>query len=348
MADRKVGQGVTLPVGLGKNLMVRDGHMIAAPLDQFGDFRLIRQLGEPGGFGAAYEALRGGNRCVVKIFHGELVDRVALARFQREVKTQQRASHPNLVKYLDSGVTQWQGRQCHWISMSYLEGRTLRDELRASGDRLAPDRARAIGAQVAAGLGVLHDAGVVHRDLKPTNIFVCADGRVVILDYGIALFLDYTSLTERGRFVGTWAYAAPEQLLGDEVPATDLYSLGVVLYEAVTGRVPFYGRVLLELVHRIQNEDPEPPSSFSTEVPVSLEQLILWLMAKQAHERPHSARDVEELLSGATASVVAAKPKPYERLTAAASVRTGRPRDGSAAARLFAVVSPRRRDRVYR
>jgi hypothetical protein len=300
----------------------------AVALDQFGDFRLIRQLGESGGFGAAYEAIRGGERCVVKIFHGEVVDGVALARFQREVKTQQRVSHPNLIEYLDSGVTHWQGRQCHWISMRYLEGRTLRDELRANGGRLAPDRARRFGAQAAAGLGALHDVGVVHRDLKPTNIFICTDGRVVLLDYGIALFLDYTSLTERGRFVGTWAYAAPEQLVGDEVPATDLYSLGVVLYEAITGRVPFSGRVLLELVHRIQNDEPEPPSSFSTEIPVSLEQLILWLMAKQAHERPHTARDVEELLRGDAASVAATKPQPYDRSRRPLLfVRAGREKD---------------------
>ncbi len=288
--------------------------MNQAPLDQFGDFRLIRQLGEPGAFGAAYEAVRGGERCAVKIFHGELVDRVALARFQREVRAQQRASHPNLIAYLDSGMATWQGRRCHWISMHYLEGRTLRDLLAARGGRVSPEEARTICAQVAAGLEALHDAGIVHRDLKPSNVFICTDGRVVvILDYGIALFLDYTSLTERGQFIGTWAYAAPEQLIGDEVPATDLYSLGVVIYQAITGRLPFRGRVPLELIHRIQNDDPEPPSSFSTDVPVSLEQLVLWLMAKQAHDRPRSAAHVRDLLDGTTASIVATTPRPYDR-----------------------------------
>lgn len=308
--------------------MDRGSRVSSVPLDQFGEFRLIRQLGEPGGFGAAYEATRASERCVLKIFHGELVDRVALARFQREVRTQQRVNHPNLIQYLDSGMTLWQGRRCHWISMSYLEGRTLRDELHAKGGRLSPAEARRITAQVAAALAALHEAGIVHRDLKPSNIFICSDGRVVLLDYGIALFLDYTSLTERGRFVGTWAYAAPEQLVGDEVPATDLYSLGVVLYEAITGRVPFTARVPLELIHRIQNDDPEPPSSFSTDIPTELEQLILWLLAKQANERPRTATDVADLLTGVAESVVAAKPRPYDRsCRPLLFVRTGREKD---------------------
>jgi hypothetical protein len=282
------------------------------PLEQFGDFRLIRQLGEPGGFGTAYEALRGGERCVVKIFHDELVDPVALARFQREVKAQRGMSHPNLVEYLDSGITNWQGRRCHWISMPYLEGHTLRDEIVAKAGQLDPARARIIATQVARGLVALHADGIVHRDLKPSNIFICSDGRVVILDFGIALFLDYTSLTERGRFIGTYGYSAPEQLIGDEVPATDLYALGVVLYHAVSGRMPFTGRVLVELLHRIQHDDPEPLSSFCNNLSPALEQLILWLLEKDAHRRPRDAAHLVELLEGASGTLLAHKPRPYE------------------------------------
>ncbi len=214
------------------------------PLASFGEFQLVRQLGQPGGFGAAYEAVRDGERCVVKIFHEELIDRVALARFQREVMAQKRCSHSNLVRYLDSGLTTWQGRRCHWISMPYLEGRTLREELTIRGGSISAKRALAIARQITAGLSALHEEGVVHRDLKPSNIFLCEDGTVTILDFGIALFLDYTSLTERGVFIGTYGYAAPEQLEGEEVPATDLYSLGAVLYHAITGRLPFRAHAL--------------------------------------------------------------------------------------------------------
>lgn len=270
--------------------------MTIEPLTTFGEFRLVRQLGQPGGFGAAYEAIRNGERCVVKIFHDELVDRVALARFQGEVMAQKRCSHPNLVRYLDSGLTSWQGRRCHWISMPYLEGRTLRDELAIRGGSLSAERAIAVARQVAAGLVALHDEGIVHRDLKPSNIFLCDNGTVIILDFGIALFLDYTSLTERGAFIGTYGYAAPEQLEGEEVPATDLYSLGAVLYHVITGRLPFRARGHLELINRIRFENPEPPSSFAEDVPVALEQLILLLLEKEPHSRPASAQKLIALL----------------------------------------------------
>ncbi|MDQ3671464.1 MAG: serine/threonine protein kinase [Actinomycetota bacterium] len=316
------------------------------PLATFGEFQLVRQLGQPGGFGAAYDAVRHGERCVVKIFHDELIDRVALARFQREVMAQRRCSHPNLVRYLDSGLTSWQGRRCHWISMPYLEGRTLRDELAIRGGSISAEHAIAVSRQVAAGLIALHDEGIVHRDLKPSNIFLCDDGRVIILDFGIALFLDYTSLTERGAFIGTYGYAAPEQLEGEEVPATDLYSLGAVLYHLITGRVPFRARGHLELINRIRFENPEPPSSFAEDVPVSLEQLILLLLEKEPHSRPVSARKLTELLDECEVG------QPVLRLTAYARdarpllfLRTGRERGPlgtacAAAAKPSGVIAP--------
>jgi serine/threonine protein kinase len=280
------------------------------PLTAFGEFQLVRQLGQPGGFGAAYEAIRAGERCAVKIFHDELVDRVALARFQREVMAQKRCSHPNLVRYLDSGLTSWQGRRCHWISMPYLEGRTLRDELAIRGGSLSAERTITVARQVAAGLVALHDEGIIHRDLKPSNIFIGDDGTVIILDFGIALFLDYTSLTERGAFIGTYAYAAPEQLEGEEVPATDLYSLGAVLYHLITGRPPFRAHGHLELINRIRFENPETPSSFAEDVPAELEQLILLLLEKEPHSRPASARKLLGLLEECDGG------QPVPRLTA--------------------------------
>ena len=234
--------GLCWPDSRDKQWSVPIGGAMIEPLTTFGDFQLVRQLGQPGGFGAAYEAIHTGERCVVKIFHDELVDRVALARFQREVMAQKRCSHPNLVRYLDSGLTTWQGRRCHWISMPYLAGRTLREELAIRGGSLSAERAISVARQVAAGLVALHAEGIVHRDLKPSNVFLCDDGTVIVLDFGIALFLDYTSLTERGAFIGTYGYAAPEQLEGEEVPATDLYSLGAVLYHVITGRLPFRAR----------------------------------------------------------------------------------------------------------
>lgn len=297
------------------------------PLATFGEFHLVRQLGQPGGFGAAYEALRDGRRCVVKIFHDELVDRVALARFQREVMAQKRCSHRNLVRYLDSGLTTWQGRRCHWISMPYLAGRTLRDELAIRGGSISAERALAIARQVAAGLTALHDEGIVHRDLKPSNIFLCDDGTVIILDFGIALFLDYTSLTERGAFIGTYAYAAPEQLEGEEVPATDLYSLGAVLYHAITGRLPFRAHGHLELINKIRFETPEPPSSLAEDIPATLEELILFLLAKEPHSRPASAQKLIALLEECDGAQALTRVASYPRDTRPLLfLRTGRER----------------------
>src|SRR5262249_31076700 len=129
-----------------------------------------------------------------------------------------------------------------------------------------------------------------------SNIFICNDETVIILDFGIALFLDYTSLTERGAFIGTYGYAAPEQLEGEEVPATDLYSLGAVLYQLTTGRLPFRAHGHLELINRIRFENPEPPSSFVEEIPAALEQLILLLLEKEPHSRPVSAQRLVALL----------------------------------------------------
>ncbi len=182
--------------------------------DQFAGFRLRRPLGKPGGFGAVYEAERAGERVALKIFHAELLDDVELERFQREVRGLVKVRHPNLVSYVDSGSTVHGGRRWHWIAMELLTGLSLREELEAAGGRLMPARALQLAQQIALGLAALHDVNIVHRDVKPENVFVCADGTVKLLHFGVARFLDYSSLTQDGRFIGTLWYAAPEQLRG--------------------------------------------------------------------------------------------------------------------------------------
>jgi serine/threonine-protein kinase len=145
--------------------------------------------------------------------------------------------------------------------MPYLEGQTLAEELRARGGRLASARARYVVRQMALGLSALHEQNIVHHDIKPLDTVITADDDVVkLLDFGIARFLDYTSLTEHGRMMGTIAYAAPEQLRGDAVPSSDLYSLWVTLCELLTGQLPFGGD-LVALVRAIQEDIPDPPSA---------------------------------------------------------------------------------------
>ncbi len=283
--------------------------------DLFAGFRLLRPLGKPGGFGAVYEAERDGARVALKIFHAELLDDVELKRFQREVRGLCKVRNEHLVSYVASGSTQHAGRRWHWIAMELLTGRSLREELEEAGGRLAPARARQIARQVALGLAALHAVNIVHRDVKPPNVFVCADGTVKLLDFGVARFLDYSSLTQDGRFVGTLRYAAPEQLRGDAQPATDLHALGAVLFEMLTGRRPFTGDELA-VYRAILDERPDPPSAFADAVPPDLDQLVCALLEKEPFDRPASAQHVAQALRPSLAAVkpsIGADPYPRER-----------------------------------
>lgn len=299
----------TIPL---KCLVSHTGLDVILP-DRFAGFRLVRPLGKPGGFGAVYEAERDGERVALKIFHAELLDEVELERFQREVRGLCKVRDPSLVTYVDSGATEHGGRRWHWIAMQLLEGCSLREELEGSGGPVMPARARHVAQQIALGLAVLHEANIVHRDVKPENVFVCTDGTVKLLDFGVARFLDYSSLTQDGRFVGTLRYAAPEQLRGDAQPATDLHALGAVLFEMLTGRRPFRGDELA-VYGAILDERPDPPSAFVDAVPPDLDHLVCDLLEKEPFDRRASAAHVAEALQPGLA-VVAASPgaEPYPR-----------------------------------
>ena len=251
---------------------------------------------------------------MVKVIHAELVEEVDRERFDREVKAMRRLGpHPNVVPYLDSGEVETDGRSFHYIVMPFLPGRTLRQLLDQHEGRIPPGRVRQIARQIAAGLASIHAGEIVHRDLKPENIFVCDDGRVVLLDFGVARFLDYTSLTEHGQFIGSLKYAAPEQLRNEVEPATDLWALGVVMYEMLAGRRPFTGQ-MLELMHAVLHDDPEPVSSFAPDVPPDLEGLVMRLLEKEPFDRPRSADEAIEAMQPRAATAVAVEEsQPYPR-----------------------------------
>jgi len=283
--------------------------------DRFAGFRLLRPLGKPGGFGAVYEAERDGQRVALKIFHAELLENVELERFRREVRGLVKVRAPNLVAYIDSGATEHGGRSWHWIAMELLAGTSLREELQAADGPLPPARARQLAHQIALGLAGLHKLNIVHRDVKPENVFVCADGTVKLLDFGVARFLDYSSLTQDGRFVGTLRYAAPEQLRGDAQLATDLHALGAVLFEMLTGRRPFQGDELA-VYRAILDERPDPPSAFAAGVSPDLDRLVCELLEKEPFDRPASAEQVADALRPGLIAVKAdasADPYPRER-----------------------------------
>jgi eukaryotic-like serine/threonine-protein kinase len=220
-----------------------------------------------------------------------------VARFKREALAVAKLIHPNIVQVYDTGVDE--GR--HYIVMEYVEGRSGAQILQRSGP-VEPEIAAEIGAQACAGLDYAHRRGIIHRDVKPGNLMIVGGpvggGEMIVklTDFGIARAIEQTRITQVGSVVGTAAYLAPEQVRGEEAtPATDVYALGVVLYQFLTGRLPYEGSSLAELAVRQQNEKPLPPSTYDSEVPETLGAAVLRALEGDPNRRYASA---DELAGG--------------------------------------------------
>jgi tetratricopeptide (TPR) repeat protein/tRNA A-37 threonylcarbamoyl transferase component Bud32 len=265
-----------------------------------GRFEVIRVLGQ-GGMGTVYEArqVAMNRRVALKLIHAHVVQSQAgVERFEREMQATARIRHPNTIQVYDYGQTE-DGRL--YLAMEFLEGKALAEVIRDEGP-LAFERVVHIGTQVARALHAAQSEGIVHRDLKPDNIMLIdrygERDQLQVLDFGIAHFLDssHTQLTTDGAIIGTPAYMAPEQAKGVGVDArTDLYALGVVLYEMVTGSAPFRGPTTVSVLVMHVQVPPRPPSEL-VEVPEALESLILDLLAKSPADRPATAAAVIERL----------------------------------------------------
>jgi serine/threonine-protein kinase len=225
----------------------------------------------------------------VKLFAESLAADDALRRrFLRESRLAARLAHPNVVNVYDAG----EDGGVPFIVMEYVEGETVAELLRRRG-RLEPAEAVAIVAQACAGLEHAHRAGVVHRDVKPQNLLLTPDGVVKVADFGIALAAESTRLTEAGALLGTAAYLAPEQAHDGEItPATDVYSLGVVLYELLTGRTPY----AVDSVADLTKPRPPPPVG---DLPPALGPVVARALAADPAERPASAGELARELGGA-------------------------------------------------
>jgi serine/threonine protein kinase len=228
-------------------------------------------------------------------------------RFRREAQAAASLSHPGVVGVYDTG---WENGT-HFIVMEYVEGRTLKDVIRAEAP-LYPDRAAEIAADVCSALSAAHARGLVHRDVKPANIMLMPDGRVKLMDLGIARADAGESATQTAAMLGTAQYLSPEQAQGQAVDfRSDLYSLGCCLYEMLTGTVPFRGATPVAIAYRHVREDPAPPRLLNPDVPPSLEAVCLKAMAKRPEDRYQTAIELRtDLQRAREGQRVAARPAP--------------------------------------
>ena len=219
-------------------------------------------------------------------------------RFRREAQAAASLSHPGVVAVYDTGSE----NGTHFIVMEYVDGRTLKDVIRAEAP-LYPDRAAEISADVCSALAAAHARGMVHRDVKPANIMLMPDGRVKLMDLGIARVAAGETLTQTAAMLGTAQYLSPEQAQGQEVDyRSDLYSLGCCLYEMLTGTVPFRGATPVAIAYRHVREDPAPPRLLNPDIPPPLEAVCLKAMAKRPEDRYQTAAefraDLERVRTG--------------------------------------------------
>jgi hypothetical protein len=255
----------------------------------FGEYLLFEQIGK-GGMAAVYKAERHGEIFALKRpLAGLLDDQEFLQRFTREAEIGRTLHHPNIIRIFERGEM----RGVPFFTMELVDGENLNRRLRDHG-RLDPTLSASFIYQVAEALDYAHLKGVVHRDLKPSNIMIARDGTVKVMDYGIARARRFDGLTVTGAFLGTPDYVAPETAEGRGTDGrSDLYSLGVVFYEMVTGRRPFVGDTPYATLKKHCLEPPTPPSQLTPDIPEEIEAIILRLLQKEPDERYATA---EELL----------------------------------------------------
>lgn len=289
------GTMLVIEAGGDGNHALRLGHVL-------GNYRLIRSLGE-GGVGTVYEAehIRLGRKMAIKVLHPDVVSKEMVTRFFNEARAVNEIRHPNIIEVEDF-VTTPTGE--HYMLMELLQGEDLRTVISREGT-LSPARVASIGEQVASALAAVHDVKIIHRDLKPDNIFlVQRDGKehCKLLDFGVAKFTDdEQGVTRAGMTMGTPMYMAPEQIISGKEkevgPSADIYALGMVLYEALTGAPAFTGTQTAQILRAQCFEPVEPPSQRRGEpLPPVLEAAVMKCLEKAQEHRFANAQELAEAL----------------------------------------------------
>lgn len=289
-----------------------------------------------GGMGDVFRGrdVRLGRDIAIKCLRSDVAgDPSTMGRFVEEARSAARLSHPSIVTVYDSG--EWNG--VPFLIMECLPGRTLADEL--SGDALSPSAVRSIAGDLADALAAAHGLGIVHRDVKPSNVLLTAEGRPKLADFGIAKSSESMDHTQTGLIIGTPAYLAPERLEG--LPATaesDVYALGVILYEALTGERPFKGDTPIALAHAALSSAPVPVRERNPQVDPELAAIVDATMAREASARPAAAELAARLRGVASSPTIATVAMPLPETTTVAAPAPTRPPE-----RRWADTTPQRR-----